>query len=272
MGKAIYQPKGKAGEYAKYACNFYTGCSNGCTYCYNRKGVFAKTWSDTPKLKKCFNGDEVEAFATFIAELEQNLPELQKHGLFFSFTTDPLLQDAEVINLTMLSIRHCVRNDVPVKVLTKSYWWIIFFLDKYSKDILGEELDRWKEKVAFGWTLTGHDELEPEASTNEERIRAGFMLKQAGFKVWFSFEPVIDTWKSLHLMAQTLRFGDLYKVGLESGRKYDKKDIQVFVEETLRECRNVKIYFKDSLLAQAGINRSDLPANCVGADYNMFNQ
>lgn len=31
-GKAIYSPKGKAGEYAKYACNFYVGCSNDCDY------------------------------------------------------------------------------------------------------------------------------------------------------------------------------------------------------------------------------------------------
>jgi hypothetical protein len=34
-GKAIYQPSGKAAEYAGYACNFYVGCSCGCTYCYN---------------------------------------------------------------------------------------------------------------------------------------------------------------------------------------------------------------------------------------------
>ena len=33
-GKAIYNPKGKAGEYAPWACNFYTGCSNDCEYCY----------------------------------------------------------------------------------------------------------------------------------------------------------------------------------------------------------------------------------------------
>ncbi|KAA6320448.1 hypothetical protein EZS27_029784 [termite gut metagenome] len=33
-GKAIYNPSGKAGEYSYWACNFYNGCSNGCTYCY----------------------------------------------------------------------------------------------------------------------------------------------------------------------------------------------------------------------------------------------
>lgn len=37
-GALIYQPQGAAGEYAKWAINLYHGCSNGCTYCYNRRG------------------------------------------------------------------------------------------------------------------------------------------------------------------------------------------------------------------------------------------
>lgn len=38
-GKATYNPSDKAGEYAKWACNFYVGCANGYTYCYLKKGV-----------------------------------------------------------------------------------------------------------------------------------------------------------------------------------------------------------------------------------------
>jgi hypothetical protein len=38
------------------------------------------------------------------------------------------------------------------------------------------------------------------------------------------------------------------------------------------EISKAKFYFKDSLLKQAGINREDLPSNCVGRDYNMFNR
>lgn len=43
-GRVIYSPKGKAGEYAENAANFYVGCSNGCTYCYLRKVVAQKCW------------------------------------------------------------------------------------------------------------------------------------------------------------------------------------------------------------------------------------
>jgi hypothetical protein len=32
-----------------------------------------------------------------------------------------------------------------------------------------------------------------------------------------------------------------------------------------------KVYFKDGLLAQAGIARENLAANCVRHDYNLFN-
>ena len=53
--KAIYKPKGKAGEYASFACNFFVGCSNNCAYCYLKKGIGKKTLGgDKPVLKKCF--------------------------------------------------------------------------------------------------------------------------------------------------------------------------------------------------------------------------
>ena len=52
-GKTIYQPTGKAAEYAKWACGFYVGCSNGCEYCYCKKGILAGTMGmNKPQLKK----------------------------------------------------------------------------------------------------------------------------------------------------------------------------------------------------------------------------
>ena len=77
-GKAIYQPQGAAGEYAKYACNFFKGCSNSCSYCFNKRW----NWGNVPKLKACFK-DEKHALEVFEKELRAILPELQKHGLLF---------------------------------------------------------------------------------------------------------------------------------------------------------------------------------------------
>ena len=101
-GKAIYHPSGKTGEYSEWACNFYVGCSNGCTYCYCKKGILARAiGGNVPTLKKCFK-DEEHALKVFKNELEANFKELQKHGLFFSFTTDPFLP--ETVDLTCKAI------------------------------------------------------------------------------------------------------------------------------------------------------------------------
>ena len=58
MGNAIYRPKGAAGEYSAWACNFYTGCSNDCQYCYCKQGVMSHVWDTEPHLKKCFRNEE----------------------------------------------------------------------------------------------------------------------------------------------------------------------------------------------------------------------
>ena len=48
-------------------------------------------------MKKCFKNEE-HALTIFCKEAYQNKEALQKHGLFFSFTTDPMLP--ETIELT----------------------------------------------------------------------------------------------------------------------------------------------------------------------------
>jgi len=267
-GKAIYEAKGKAAEYSKYAVSFFCGCSNMCEYCYLRKGRFAKTLGgDTPTLKKCFKNEE-HALKVFEKELKANLPELQKHGLFFSFTTDSMIDD--VWQPTCIAINMCVNNKVNVKLLTKT---VPDWLDDFLFGFRYSKISTWKTYVAFGFTLTGHDELEPNASTNAERIEAMKKLHNAGFKTWASIEPVIDFESSTDMIRQTLDFCDLYKIGLESGKIYSHSSIQEFLLNVscFLKKNNKKVYFKDSLLQQAKVSREYLPANCVNSDYDLFN-
>ena len=266
-GKAIYCPTGKAAEYSQWACNFYVGCSNRCTYCYCKKGILAGAMGmDKPQLKKCFK-DESHALELFEKELKANLTELQKHGLFFSFTTDPMLP--ETIKLTSRALNFCqipFEEPIPVKILTKCTHWVDGFLNNYER-IFG--IDH-PDKIAFGFTLTGHDELEPNASTNTERIEAMKKLHNAGFKTFASLEPIIDLAKSLEMIFLSRSFCDLFKIGLESGKKYSKPELQNFIKVIPSRVDGTKIYFKDSLLKAAGINRDELPENCVNRDYNLF--
>ncbi len=201
-GKAIYNPSGKAGEYSYWACNFYVGCSNGCTYCFLKKGIGKATLGgDIPTLKKCFK-NESDALSIFEKELKANLTELQEHGLFFSFTTDPLLSDCS--DLTWEAVMIAMENDVPVKILTK-------IAGKWVDQVVKYMHKSWIKYIAFGFTLTGHDELETNASKNVERIEAMRKLYNAGFK--------------------TFDCCDLYKIGLESGRSYCKDDLIQFIRK-----------------------------------------
>lgn len=270
-GKAIYNPSGKAGEYSYWACNFYVGCSNGCTYCYCKKGILAGAMGgDTPKLKSCFK-DENHALEVFEEELRRNKHELQQHGLFFTFTTDPFLPETE--KLYSKAILTAAFNNIPVKVLTKRADFFressIFMLLSRAHGATMFEMNY----IAFGFTLTGHDELEPNASPNAERIEAMRKLHEAGFKTWASIEPIIDLGSSLKMILDARHFCNLFKIGLESGKKYDKDLLQIFIGDIIEytEYFGCKIYFKDTLLKQAGISRSELPNNCVGIDYNIFN-
>jgi len=282
-GKAIYQPAGKAAEYAEWACNFYVGCSNGCTYCYLKKGRGAKILGgDKPTLKKCLK-DENHALEVFEKELKANLSELQKHGLFFSFSTDPMLP--ETIAMTYAALVICLKYHVPVKILTKKSSYIDLTMFEFSiedKSIINKKgvhevracslLDFpsfEKSQIAFGFTLTGHDELEPGASTNAERIEAMKKLHEAGFKTFASIEPVIEFWSSYEMLKEIRGFCDHAKIGLLSGIKHNSMDVKYFIKEVIENI-DYKIYFKDSLLKAAGLERSQLPANCVTRDYNIF--
>jgi DNA repair photolyase len=225
---------------------------------------------DTPTLKKCFRNEQ-HAISTFFDELydpSSGTPreELVKHGVFFTFSSDPCLPTTQTLNFAVINA--CLDLGVPVKILTKCVEWMD---TEHGQHLLSNKSA--KTYLAVGFTLTGHDELEPGASTNAERIEAMWKLHHAGFKTWASIEPVIDFVSSLEMIKSALYQCDLFKIGLQSGKKYDKNELLKFVNDVCFSTRYTPtVYFKDSLLKQAGIERKNLPANCVGRDYNLFNR
>lgn len=260
--KAIYKPKGKAAEYSTWACNFYVGCSNGCTYCYLKKGRGKATLGgDFPTLKKCFK-DESHALEIFKKEVAANLDELRKHGLFFSFTTDPMIEDT--YRLTLHAIGVCMSYFIPVKVLTKS---TPFLNNIYEKAILYD----WNEqKIAIGFTITWHDELEPNASNNIFRVQAMANYHKAGFKTFASIEPIIDFTAAEHSIESVAGNCDLILVGLESGRKYNASEARDFILwlDDFAQLHKLKVHMKHSLQTLTGYTNSEL--GFVEHDYNLF--
>lgn len=274
-GKAIYTPNGAAREYAAYGVRIYKGCPHGCKYCYLKRGVLSKELGrEDVQLKKCFK-DEWDALGVFAEELKKNLSVLQEHGLFFTFTSDPLIKDTRMV--TLVAVGTCTANRVPVTLLTKD----ATFVDNVRvMDALAKLTPAQRKMIAFGFTLTGHDELEPNASTNLERIKAMRQLAYRGFHTWASIEPVIDFETSLRMIKESADCCEHYKIGLRSGVKKDYynpeecigfiKDVNDFLAP------RIKVYWKESvrnlIKDWATLDIIDKDPHSVGREYSMFNR
>ena len=243
-GKALYTTKGAAREYGRIGCNFYTGCPHECTYCYLKRGAPSKQLGGNKvRLKACFK-DVGDAADTLRRELDKHLEQCQRYGIFLSFTTDPLIDETR--GLTMMAMTEAVWRDIPVRVLTKNSTYIY---DEVMMAYL--EHIQYRNLIHFGFTLTGHDEMEPRANTNQDRIMAMQRMHLMGFSTFASIEPVI-TWEAAERMVcESLSCCDHYKLGLRSGVKKDYYDITesgAAIERIVRtvEAHGKTIYLKES--------------------------
>ena len=202
----IYKPKGKAGEYADLACNLFTGCTNGCTYCYAPRMLHRKPID--------FHSNALPR-KDIISKITKEAPLHSGKEVFLCFTCDPYpVNDTSLITRQAIEILHA--HNVSVNILTKGGETATRDFDLLS---LRPELSN------IGATLTFFNEndslkWEPNAALPGERC---FMLAQAkakGISTWASLEPVIDTKQTLNLIAATHSYVDHYKVGRWN---YDKR-------------------------------------------------
>ena len=194
--------------------------------------------------------------------MARHIDECRKHGIFFSFTCDPLIMETRC--LTLRAIYHCVENGIPVWLLTKD---ATFSYDPDWMSAVCEEFTpEQKAMTHFGFTLTGRDDMEPGASTNDGRILAMSRVKQAGFKTWASIEPVIDWDSADKVVIGSLDYCDHYKIGLRSGVKRDYYNPQESTERIFRLVytitSNDRTVYAD-FLEPGSLNLS------LGMDYDM---
>ena len=238
--KILSRPQGNAEEYGRWSVNPYKGCSHGCAYCYLKKGVWANgLGGDTAQLKTGVVSKE-HAYHLAMAEIIEHRDEIVKDGgLFMTFTSDPCAHETRELMFRLAA--GAIEQRIPVTMLTKNadffqYSTIEAMINDakhlYSlpedeqKRIIrnGVMFNTWlgnlrvnlvKSRVAFGWTLTGHDELEPNASPNMERIATMKRMSKEGYLTWASIEPVIDFCSSLDMIADALDAGcQHFKIGL----------------------------------------------------------
>lgn len=236
--KIVYEPKGRAKEYADLALNIYDGCNFGCTYCY--APLVLKKDRDT------FHAI-VKAKDNILEKVKKDceLGLIEDRKVLLCFTCDPYQDIDNDLQLTREVLQIFKQHNVSFIVLTKSGLRAI------------RDFDLYKPSDSFGSTLTFQDKdlsrlYEPNASNPECRFDALRYAHEAGIKTWVSLEPVIDPVQTLEIIKFTHAYVDLYKVGTlnYSNKKniinwYDfgKKAIE------LLECYGKEYYIKDDLKA-----------------------
>lgn len=292
-GALIYQPQGAAGEYAKWAINLYHGCSNGCTYCYNRRGVLSHVFGDKPelaapiirlreKLLKMYMKDRgitarenIYPSAAFmhavLAAQRLILADLAKigedkirkdGGIFFSFTCDPFDSYlANNNNITKWMLHTLVTSQIPVTILTKNVDWLYtegweLALTRSHK-VWPEYVENCPHCLTIGFTITGKDELEPNAPSTEKRIEALRKLHdEYKIKTFVSLEPITSIHAASEVIKKTYKITDEIRIGAQSPIKKDRYDPNEFVGfiiavKTLARGLDCRFMVKDSMYKQA---------------------
>ena len=196
--RVIYQPSGRAAEYAAWAANLYRGCGHRCAYCYVRSLGYLETPTEPrPRLN-------------ILERIARDARSLARQGVrgrvLLCFTTDPYQPIESKHKITRQTIRILHRSGLGVQVLTKGGTRAL------------RDLKLFDERDAFASTLTLLDtvrsrEWEPGAATPAERILTLRRFHEAGITTWVSLEPVIDPAIALEIIRQTHDFVDLFKVG-----------------------------------------------------------
>lgn len=294
-GTLIYQPQGPAGEYAKWGLNLLNGCTHGCTYCYNTRGMMSHAFGDEPKLaapiqKKAdalhrawlrkhpdVNPESVEyrkwdsVRDAIVDILEKDIEKIgidrlrEDGGVFMSFKCDPL----EYVNesFTFLATLTLLSHDIPVTILTKGVDWM---LDEKWKSLLimsrSWEIDN-LDNLTIGFSITGNDDMEGNAPSTGERIIALKSLSAQGIKTFVSLEPVINLSNAMGVINSCKMYTPEIRIGVMSPLKKDRyvpEEFWHFVEyvyEVYKE-QHTRIIIKESMFKQARFMPSDIMRMC----------
>jgi DNA repair photolyase len=179
---------------AEYVINPYTGCVNGCVYCYAR---FMKRFTNHP-----------EPWGTFL-DAKVNAPELLARRLagrrapirgcvLLSSVTDPYQMPEKRYELTRRILEVLAEYDVRVSILTKSD------LVLRDADLLGRFSDA-DVSLSLG---TAEDHwarlLEPRASPPSRRLAALRVLRDRGISVSSFVSPFIPGVSDLRGIVEAL--------------------------------------------------------------------
>jgi DNA repair photolyase len=194
----IYEPKGRAREYAPLACNLAVGCKHGCLYCYG-PGATHRTrevW-DQPVPAKDYLG----RFRKDAERLEGD-----EREILFSFSTDPCQDEAAVARLAeVLDVAEVHRLRVEVLTKNPANAVPLFPILERNGWGLGTTVCFVSEALREEW--------EPNAPPIASRLSWLGAAKAAGIRTWASVEPVVDPEEALRAIDVLKSVATKIKVG-----------------------------------------------------------
>jgi DNA repair photolyase len=242
--RIIYEPRGRALEYAPLAVSLYRGCSHGCRYCFVPASLHV-----TPE--EFARAPAMRAFA--LKKLERDLQDLQgdPREVLMSFTTDPYQPLDQRLKLTQQAIGLFIKYSVPFTILTKAGMVSLRDLDLMAAH---------PELCRYGATLTvlNRDDRgywEPFAAGTGDRLHALEQFHKEGIRTWVSFEPVIDPKQTLDLIryCRDEKIVDEFRIGkLNHEISPTRIDHADFLFKVREELKGRQYIIKKDLLRAAG--------------------
>lgn len=207
--KAIYEPKGKAKEYADLAVNLFETCRHGCVYCYAPK-VMHKNPTEffgPTKLRKNILQKIQEDAKRLQAEFDQR-------EILLCFTSDPYQSrpgpdDALNRQTVRRVIETLLEHSLNITILTKGG-----FNSLVDMDIL----EQYPDQVRYGASLVFANRAdckiyEPNAPPTQERIEALRNFHNKGIRTWASIEPAWSLEDTLQIIDNSHKYVDAYMLG-----------------------------------------------------------
>nr|WP_321349755.1 radical SAM protein [uncultured Methanoregula sp.] len=250
--RIIYEPRGRALEYAPLAVSLYRGCSHGCTYCFAPDVIHAdreQFLQATPRKN---------AIPMLKADAAELAAAGDKREILMSFTTDPYQPIEQSYQLTAVAIGVLINAGLNFTILTKA--GIPSLIDL-------ERIQDAPDLFRYGTTLTLNREdermkWEPFAAPTVDRCKALRIMHEHGIRTWVSLEPMIDPDQTLFLISVTHPYVDEYRLGAlnHSEKKLTDAEMVDFVGKahTLLKFYNKKFIFKKDLqpyLKAAGVSQ-----------------
>jgi len=235
--KIIYEPKGKAREYAPLAFNPWWGCPHNCRYCYGpkmsnpaKKGLTAEQWKAEWHRCSHVKADALDRLAYDCAFMWKRC---DTRPVLMMFSGDPYPPDdpvperglvADPITRTALKIMQ--ENGVTPIILTKGGMRAC-----RDFDILKATMGWFGQTISFYNSLLC-SEWEPHAAKISDRREALMLATDAGLKTWISVEPVIDFSQAI-VEIRELTYEprpDHFKLGKLSGNDKETRAIEKSID------------------------------------------